>query len=90
MSWMVRANINAMEQLLESIYLGKSRVDQVAYQLSPMHCDMMNSMLMSHPQFAEILYELIGAVCPQQQAESETQNEMQNVPLENQTPETEI
>jgi len=83
---MVKANINALEQLLESIYLGKSQVSQVAYQLSPEHCGLMQSMLATHPQFTDTLYELIGAVCPQQQQQPPVA-EMDNTPPESQVPE---
>jgi len=86
MSWMIKANINALESMLNAIQSGKTQISQVAYQLSPSHCELMNSMLMTHPHFTDVLNELIGAVCPQQPQRPEPAAGMDQLP-ESQAPE---
>ena len=74
MSWMIKANINTLEGILTAIQSGKAQISQIAHQLSPSYCELMNSMLMTHPHFTDILNELIGAVC-QQQSQQQQQTE---------------
>lgn len=69
MSWMTKANIGVIEQLLTRISLGKLTIDQAIYQLSPAYCETMQSMIMTHPRFTDILNELMDALCPQQPEE---------------------
>ena len=81
MNWFKKANevdISSLEELLKNISLGIIQLNDAAYSLTPMCCDLMNSMLLSHPQYVPILNKLIGAVCS-----SEKTNEIGTPPVYN-------